>query len=234
MTPFQTIRHNAGFSLVEMAVALTILGLLIALSIGPYSAQRDLRDISDTRDKLRDITDALYGFAVLNGRLPCPTTQADPASASYGMEDGTCSAGYAAEGYLPWRTLGLPEIDAWGSRRTQASDGWNGYWRYRVERIYATTTGFSANILNTSMASYIDKLVVRDEVGNALTTTADYPLAVIYSTAKNGTADGLNSTYEATNGEYQSAVENAGFDDIVTWLNRPLMVNKLITANKLP
>ncbi|MGD9788311.1 MAG: type II secretion system protein [Sulfuricellaceae bacterium] len=114
----------AGFSLLEMAVVLVIIGLLLAGTLLPMSAQVDNRRTQETQQQIDEITQALVGFAVANGRLPCP---ADPTkatgAANAGTEDlgaGTCNR---TSGAVPWATLGVAETDAWGRRFTYAVTG---------------------------------------------------------------------------------------------------------------
>ena len=219
--------HHQGFTLVEMAVVLVIAGLMLGGLFIPLSAQMDQRNYSETQKRLSEIKEALLGFAIINGRLPCPTTQADPSNANYGEEDAACSVP-TAEGYIPWKTLGVSEFDAWGSVRTASTDPWTGHWRYRVDRnfsvaITSLTTGFSS-----------DALSIQDVAGNALTTTTERPIAVVFSAGKNLVADGENADYENTNGVYESDVSNATFDDQVIWLSRPLLMNRMVMAGKLP
>jgi len=46
--------------------------LLLATLLAPISAQIDQRKISDTQNALNQITDALTGYALSKGYLPCP------------------------------------------------------------------------------------------------------------------------------------------------------------------
>ena len=57
--------------------------------------------------------EALYGFVLTNGRLPCPET--DDATA-VGTEDRTAGVCDVAEGLLPWTDLGVAELDSWNNR----------------------------------------------------------------------------------------------------------------------
>src|SRR3954471_3992815 len=121
-------RRPSGFTLVELAIAMLIVGLLLASAMIPISAQIDIKAAADTQRTMDQIRDALIGFAQANGRLPCP---ADPtlatSNASAGQESATrCTLG---KGVIPWAVLGTPEADAWGRRFT-----------YRVAPIYADTT----------------------------------------------------------------------------------------------
>lgn len=97
------IRRQAGFSLVELGVALVLLGLL-ALAFVAYwrmSAQ-EKANVAD-RDLLAVTERAVVGFAHARFRLPCP------ASDSSGNED--CTGGRQV-GFMPWRTLGVPDARA--------------------------------------------------------------------------------------------------------------------------
>lgn len=112
---------SKGFTLVELSVALVIVGLLLAAAMIPLSAQVDLRNIADTRRSLEQIKEAIIGFAQANGRLPCPATGTIASGASgAGVEAVSSSACSAAFGVLPWATLGVPETDAWGRRFSYA------------------------------------------------------------------------------------------------------------------
>lgn len=220
-----------GFSLVEMAIVLAIVALLLAGLLPTISGQIEQQRRNDTRKQLAEIQQALMGFAIMNGRLPCPTTITDPSNAGYGLEAATCPIGTpTTDGYLPWKTLGVSEIDAWGSKRTSTGSLWTGYWRYRVDRNFsvagspfALSTGFSA-----------DALSIVDNGGNTLTSTTERPIAIVYSTGPNVTPDGQNATYQATNGVYQSDVSSATFDDILVWISRPQLFNRMVAAGKLP
>ncbi|MEN8219656.1 MAG: prepilin-type N-terminal cleavage/methylation domain-containing protein, partial [Pseudomonadota bacterium] len=63
------ISHQ-GFSLVEMAVVLFIISLLIGGLLIPLSAQMDQSRLKATQQDLKNIYQALLGFALINGHLP--------------------------------------------------------------------------------------------------------------------------------------------------------------------
>ena len=218
-----------GFTLVEMAVVLVIAGLLLGGLLVPLSAQLEQRNISETRSSLGQIKDALIGFAILYGRLPCPSTEVNPANANYGLEDATCSGAAAADGYLPWKTLGVAETDAWGIKRTLPTSLWTGYWRYRVDRNFSSPTPFT---LSTAFSA--DALMVRDNAGNNLASITERPIAIVVSTGKNVTPDGQNASYEPVGGIYESNDLSATFDDFVVWISRPQLMNRMVAAGKLP
>ncbi|HSI43123.1 MAG TPA: type II secretion system protein [Methylotenera sp.] len=222
--------QHSGFTLVEMAVTLVIMGLIISTLLGPLSAQRDMKNISGTQESLNQIKEALNGFAILNGRLPCPTNQADPANASYGLED--CSI--VTEGYLPWKTLGVNESDEWGQHRNSVTDSWNGYWRYRADGNYVTTILFNTNIL-APVPAFANNLLIKDSNSNDVTPSAvgtEKPIAIVYSTGKDLVANGQNSG--AVDAVYESDTINSNFDDMLIWITRPIIVNRMVIAGKLP
>jgi type II secretory pathway pseudopilin PulG len=222
-----SIRRGTGFTLIEIAVALVVVTLALGSILVPLGTQVEQRKINETRKALDEIREALVGFAIINGRLPCPDTDSDPAAAGYGVEEASCAAAPAAEGFLPWKTLGVTDMDAFGSKRTGPASARFGDWRYRVDRNFAVafqlTTLFSA-----------DALTVRDSAGNTKTTNTERPVAIVYSAGANLAPDGQNASFEPANGIYQSDVQSSTFDDIVIWLSRPMLFNRMIAAGKLP
>jgi len=115
-----TAARTSGFTLVELALVFAIVALLMASLMYTLSAQVEQRNFEETRQRLAQAREMVLGFAVVNGRLPCPAT-----STSAGIEapagGGTCTTGYA--GWLPARTIGFQQtdkdgyaIDVWGNR----------------------------------------------------------------------------------------------------------------------
>lgn len=89
-------RKNAllGFTLTELAIVLFIVSLLLGGLLVPFSAQMEIRGRQETDRALVNARDALIGFAVINGRLPCPA-QASLATGvtGAGLEATTAAAG---------------------------------------------------------------------------------------------------------------------------------------------
>ena len=93
-------------------------------------------------------------------------------------------------------------------------------------------TKFSSTFkLDTAFSS--SELRVIDNAGTRITTAAEAPVAIIYSTGKNLRADGENADYEATGGVYQSDVQSRTFDDMLIWITRPLLMYRMVSAGKL-
>ena len=119
-----------GFSLVELAVVMAIVAFLLGGLIYTLSAQVEQRNFEDTRRRLEQARELVLGFAIVNGRLPCPAT-----ATSNGDESpaggGICSTSLlspAYTGWLPARTLGFQQTDASG----YAIDAWGNRIRYAV------------------------------------------------------------------------------------------------------
>lgn len=131
------MRPQRGFTLTELAVVFTIVALLLGGLIYTLSAQMQQRDIDTTTRRLEEAREALIGFAIVNGRLPCPAQApfAPPFNNSLangvGVESpaggGACTDGYT--GFLPARTLGLA-----ANTNGYALDGWGNPIRYAVSK----------------------------------------------------------------------------------------------------
>lgn len=239
-----------GFTLIELAMVLFIVSLLLGGLLVPLATQLEGRQRNEARQQLERIEEALIGFAIINNRLPCPTTQADPANENYGLEGAPCNGAVATEGFLPWKTLGVREVDPWGIPRTATTDPWNGYWRYRADKNFTTRIIDPPPFdkLITLGTPFIDNLTIQNSSNNLLTSTTERPIAIIYSTGANLTQDGQNTSYEqnptgnATGWNppaqgwplYQGGTVSGNFDDITIWISRPSLFNYMVRAGKLP
>ena len=106
-----TTKLARGFTLIELAVVIAIVALLLGALLVPLATQYQARRVKETRDTLEEIKQALIGYAMTQGRLPCPDTDRD------GLENACGGAGNITdvlEGFIPWQDLAVPATDAWG------------------------------------------------------------------------------------------------------------------------
>lgn len=119
-----------GFSLIELSVVITIVGILLYTTLSVGSAQITVSKIKQTNDKLDKIANALAIFYKTNNYLPCPasgstlitdntfgTSGGSGASTTCANANGNNSNVYT--GVVPVRDLNLPDefmFDGWNSR----------------------------------------------------------------------------------------------------------------------
>jgi type II secretory pathway pseudopilin PulG len=113
-----------GFTLIEVAVVFVILAFLLGSLISPMSAQRETTNIKKAEEELKNIEDALLGFAISNGYLPCPTFPGLGGVAIGLGGTANCLTGGnpTYNGFIPSTTLGLRGevncddllVDPWG------------------------------------------------------------------------------------------------------------------------
>ena len=117
-----------GFSLVEMAMVLLVVGVLAALFLPATNTMMDNNRRKETRTKLEALESAITRFVMTTGRLPCPADGSlAPGNANYGRELRTAATGVCTAittGVVPWLTLGVAHANA--------LDGWNSVITYRV------------------------------------------------------------------------------------------------------
>ena len=250
--PLRITILQRGFTLVELAIVMFIVALLLGGMLLPLSAQQDVRSQGETQKQLAEARDALHGFAIAKGRLPCPAT-----AASNGVEDpvggGVCTAPH--DGFLPAATLGLAPIDAQGF----AVDAWSGnpINRIRYAVTTANTSAFTtANGMKTVTMTELapDLKVCNTGTGMvspgtvsancaANTSLASDAVAVVYSLGKNAGTGGTGADENnnpnpqstiAADPAFVSAQPGQNFDDQMIWLSKNILFNRMVSASQLP
>jgi prepilin-type N-terminal cleavage/methylation domain-containing protein len=257
------LRALRGFTLVEVAVVVAIVGLLMMGAIYTLSAQYEQRRYEETRARLVHARDLLLSFAIVNGRLPCPA-RSDSAGAEVrnaggecrnagGVEDhyGGTLAGGVTGGLLPATAIGYVQVDAQGF----ALDAWGNRIRYAVAKTLTGCAGSStlphfvrADRLkgNGITCQPNDLIVCKSAAG--ITATAcggtanqvmsqNLVVAIVFSTGKTGTTGSLGADEDANlNGDPVFVFHTPAptFDDQYTWVTAGELYGRLIAAGILP
>ncbi|BCB25558.1 hypothetical protein SKTS_04440 [Sulfurimicrobium lacus] len=244
---------NEGFSLIELAIVLVVVALLLGGLLVPLTMQIEQQKTKETQKILEDAKEAIIGFAIANGRLPCPASNSSNGQESFdtaaggNAANGKCSNFY--NGFLPAVTLGVNPVDA------------NGYavdaWALTQNRIrYAITTANSNAFTSTGGMAATTMSVLAPDLRVCATATgiiatncgtamslSNNAVAVVYSLGKNAAMGGggldeaanLNSdAVFVSHIPSASTAANGDFDDLVTWLSPNILFNRMVAAGRLP
>jgi prepilin-type N-terminal cleavage/methylation domain-containing protein len=222
-----------GFTLVEVAIVLVIVGLMMSAFLMPLAAQFEQRQRVQTQVTLAQVKEALIGFALVNKYLPCPDTQNVPTGIEGGRVANECAV---SDGVLPWQVLGV-----------EGKDAWDRYIRYSVTPDFTNNNNLSYFNLGTNGSIRVNSDI------STLTTSA---VAVVVSHGPNGY--GALTTVQNSPGNQMPApfgadeIENSDgggifvshvptpqgsaneFDDEVSWVSPNILFNRMVTAGKLP
>lgn len=250
LKPQRRANRSAGFSLMELAVVLMIIGTLMSGVLVAVSQTAENNRITNARAQLREIEEALYGYAQAYGRLPCPATDT---SAPYEDRDAFTDVCSSSHGFVPSGTLGI-----YGS--TNADDLLLDPWQQPLRYSLITTAGannpdFSSK---TSIQSFFNNgttisnlsdvelfRVCEDDLCAA--ELSDIVPAVVMSLGKNWSeytsADETLNAGDQTMGGYAikddydfvaTNYSEDNFDDQLVWLSPYILFNRLVSAGKLP
>lgn len=176
---------SRGFTLLELAISVVIIGLIMAGILSGYAVSYKKEQLSRTQKNIESVNDAITAFQQEYGYLPCPADPNDPA-----MVAGDCSVP-AAAGTNPATGLAAANTGVAGQRMRmgvipitvlnaggiagntvqlvsgeQAVDGWNNRLAYAIVEGMGVPGGMLPGV-NGSLS-----LIDRD--GNAIDGTAKY------------------------------------------------------------
>jgi prepilin-type N-terminal cleavage/methylation domain-containing protein len=155
------IKHQSGMTLIEIAIAILIVGVMLGAALQLYNQNRDQFAKKITDERMDYIVRALSTYAETNNRIPCP---ADPSVETarvavtptvgrepwrFGYERGitviptsstpanigNCTAVADQNGLVPFQTLGIPS--------EYAKDGWGNYFTYAVSPVFTQRSDFA-------------------------------------------------------------------------------------------
>ncbi len=252
---------SAGFTLIEIAVVLLIISILVTIVAVPLATQLDQQKTLDTQRQLEQIKEAIYGFAMANGRLPCPAT-----TASAGLErfctnaSGGCGTPTTVQthgrcvttvGLVPAATLGLAPIDANGFSVDAWADGSD------LRRLQYAVSQYQ-NPVNTNILTGVDGIKTPTMTTVAAAThlyvcatglTAAPPTAncgamvllsdkapfVLFSSGKSTAQNSFDETNNQNNDiVFSQGTQTSTFDDLVTWGSLNTLFARMVQAGKLP
>lgn len=245
------ISQHSGFSLIEMAVVLMILGTLMSGVLVAISQTMESSRRSSALAQLRQVEDALYGYAQTNERLPCPATHTSGGRQSPDTVAGNCTT---LHGFVPAGTLSL-----FGPTNDDGLllDPWQNPIRYSIAPLDSDSDGNYdfANALDLA-SLFATPALITAGVANMLRicdinacsgmTISDMVPALVYTLGPDwatfSSADEIENA-ETTLGTYAIANDSqfvvAGytediFDDQLIWLSPYVLFNRMISAGKLP
>lgn len=250
LDPLPLRRTGAGFTLVEMAVTVTLMAIALTMGLRMLRVTQENAAWSDTRAKQERIKVALVSFLRTNGRLPCPDSALPPT----GAEPASCLLN-AGRGVLPWRTLGLSVADV--------QDGWANFFTYRVANrtpitstnwtVATGATAFTLGELSAPLAALT--LQERDAAGVLGAAITPSPVVMLVSHGKNGAgartlrgtapiplptgADELvNATTASTSFVMRppsdvTAATGGAFDDVVAYMSPRDLLQPLVDDKTL-
>lgn len=203
------IRRQGGFSLIEVAIALIVLGLIMTPIIVLYNTQLKSSQLENTAGAASTSILAINQFFMSQGHYPCPasliTREGD---ADFGIE-GDCSnlASMTLCSDASWRTttgicktddsadaviLGGIPFDALGMNPEETFDSWASKFTYGVTYAQTSAATFSGHTGALRIHSYYDHdndastpPIVGDVTGS-LAPAADLPDFIVFSSGETG------------------------------------------------
>jgi prepilin-type N-terminal cleavage/methylation domain-containing protein len=136
-------RRAAGFTLIEIVVVVVIIAVLTAMAAALTRGVAAAQKRSLTATRMAGVDAALVQFVSQQKRLPCPADGTlDSSNANAGVEAARTAAGCTdatqTNGVVPWRALGLSEVDA--------TDGWDRRLTYRIDPLLAADSGMNMSM----------------------------------------------------------------------------------------
>lgn len=244
-------RYGRGFTLIEMAVVVLLMGIILTMGLRVLQATQENAAWSETRLKQDRIKVALIGFLRTNGRLPCPDAALPPT----GVEPASCLAA-AGRGVLPWRVLGLSIGDV--------QDGWSNFFTYRVANGTPATsknwttktvpaTSFSIRELTVPLATF--NFQERSDAGVLGAAITPNPVLMLISHGKNGAgartvrgtavmpppvgvdefanANSASTSFVMRTPTSVTAAPGGAFDDVVTYMTPNQLLQPMLDDKTL-
>jgi prepilin-type N-terminal cleavage/methylation domain-containing protein len=234
-----------GFTLIEMAIVLVVIGLILSGGLMAVGPALQSSKVSETVNRMDRIEQALIVHVIRFGCLPCPATAATAstdaaagqavAGAAYATGCAAAACTNALQGIAPWVNLGLSEADI--------TDGFGYRIAYAIRGEAATGLQLADSMVRTPPAGYpAGNLVVNNTAAVPVQITAAAAYVLIshgpdkslgFATATGTqTIDPNGSANQTANSDGTPFVQDSligisgatHFDDIVRWRTAPIII----------
>lgn len=233
-----TAKKIAGFTLLEMSLVLVVLAVVLGGLMQPLLSNRERLLQHQATMQLDEIRQALLGYAVSLGRLPCPAT-----SASTGVAQSSEVGCDTYGGYVPSVDLGVSgALDSEGL----LLDPWSKRLHYRLsshdsdadgEADFAVTGGMR----EAGLSRLRGDLEISHWNGGScdgLQLRASHVVAVVYSDGKNTNASRAELLNQAVGRHFATGAfsqsMDCGFDDQLRWISDSALFTQMLRAQRLP
>jgi prepilin-type N-terminal cleavage/methylation domain-containing protein len=138
-----------GFTLVEMAVVVTLIGILLAMGLAAANSVMQNTQRSVTKDRQAYVRDAMLAYFTANHRFPCPDNGSNVGNTGRdGVEDRAVGGAIPLVTSACTRNLGTVPYLTLGIAREQALDAYGNFMTYRLDtaRGWHLTTTFTAPV----------------------------------------------------------------------------------------
>lgn len=215
-----------GFTLIEMAIVMVILGALLGGLLVPLSSQREINQQKAAAQLLQDVRQALIGYAVIHGSLPCPASATSNGAEAPRTGTNGCSLG---NGFVPYAQLGVQGAINNGV----LVDPWQGPLRYNLAS--ANNWVYARAIPSTGAVTTTFKVCTSSSC-NAANTLATNLVAVLISTGPDGVNQPASTSPDQVSNaaggpnfisREPSAFAGREFDDQLVWLAQATLVYEL-------
>lgn len=135
------VTKQSGFTLIEVAIVFVIIAALLSYTFMPLRAQLETANIKQATAKLAEIEEALYGFAIANGRLPCPTIPGNNGVENPDTTINHCAGNAAITGYIGFVPVSTLSVKGNVNCDGLLVDPWGQPYRYSISNSNASGNG---------------------------------------------------------------------------------------------
>lgn len=237
------IVQHQGFTLIELAIVLTIAGLLFGSSLSSYSRWRAQQKYQEVEALLQRLHNSVIGYAMSYGKLPCPASLDSLDSTAGEDEFGNCrhyQGGFSASVY--------------GSAESTNSNGlvldpWNRPIRFVLSDTNAIDLGDAdkddwvhsqeiRSIGASQLEASIDICINHIEPCSANGDAHVKAVVLLYSLGADSSTRGKQLTNQDGDSLYMHAPfhlrAGAEFDDTLMWISKHELIYWLVRAAQLP